>query len=65
MDLRDGLDDLENRKFLTLVTRTPTPTVVQPVASRYTDYATRAPIRRRENNIKIDLRSTDYEVHLI
>jgi hypothetical protein len=33
VDPKAGLDDLEKRKFLTL------PSVVQPVASRYTDYA--------------------------
>jgi hypothetical protein len=41
VDLRAGLDDLEKRKFLTL------PGLelrfVQPVASRYTDYAIPAP----------------------
>jgi hypothetical protein len=37
---RVGLDDVEKRKFLTLPgTRTSNFSVVQPVASRYTDYA--------------------------
>jgi hypothetical protein len=34
VDLRAGVDDLENRKFLTLPGLE-----LQPVASRYTDYA--------------------------
>jgi hypothetical protein len=44
VDLRAGLDDLEKRKFLTPVglELRPLP-VVQPVASRYTDYAIPAP----------------------
>jgi hypothetical protein len=37
VDLRAGLDDLE--KILDPTgTRNPTPSIVQPVASRYTDY---------------------------
>jgi hypothetical protein len=39
VDLRAGLDDLEKRKFLTLPYSISNPSVVQPVASRYTDYA--------------------------
>jgi hypothetical protein len=40
VDLRAGLDDLEKRKFLTLPGLfNSDPSVVQPVASRYTDYA--------------------------
>jgi hypothetical protein len=38
VDLRDGLDDLEKRKFLTLPGLELYPSVVQPVASRYTEY---------------------------
>jgi hypothetical protein len=38
MDPRVGLDDLEKRKFLAL-----TEIELQPVASRYTDYAIPAP----------------------
>jgi hypothetical protein len=40
VDPRAGLDDLEKRKFLIL----PGLVAVQPVASRYTDYATPAPV---------------------
>jgi hypothetical protein len=36
---RAGLDDVEKRKFLTLPGLELDPSVVQPVASRYTDYA--------------------------
>jgi hypothetical protein len=38
VDLRAGLDDVERRKLLTLKGL-----VVQPAASRYTDYGTQAP----------------------
>jgi hypothetical protein len=34
-----GLDDVEKRKCLTLPGLNSKPSVVQPVASRYTDYA--------------------------
>jgi hypothetical protein len=40
MNLRAGLDDMEKRKFLPLQElelRTPTSSIIQPVASRYTD----------------------------
>jgi hypothetical protein len=43
VDPRAGLDDVEKRKFLTLPELELRPPVVQPVASRYTDYATPAP----------------------
>jgi hypothetical protein len=36
---RAGLDDVEKRKFLTLPGFEHLPSVFQPVASRYTDYA--------------------------
>jgi hypothetical protein len=39
-----GLDNVEKRKFLPLPRLELRPSVVQPVASRYTDYATPAPI---------------------
>jgi hypothetical protein len=39
VDLRTGLDNLEKRKLLTLPDSNLDPSVVQPVASRYTDYA--------------------------
>jgi hypothetical protein len=36
---RASLDDVEKKKFIEFIgTRTPTPSVVRPVASRYTDY---------------------------
>jgi hypothetical protein len=37
VDPRAGLDDEEKRKFLTLPGLNSDPSVVQPVASRYTD----------------------------
>jgi hypothetical protein len=36
---RAGLDDVEKRKFLTLLGLELRPSVVHPVCSRYTDYA--------------------------
>jgi hypothetical protein len=50
MDPRAGLDNLEERKLILdpIGTRTPTTQVVQPVASRYTDYATPAPKKKGE-----------------
>jgi hypothetical protein len=36
---RAGLDDVEKRKFLALRDSNSDPSVVQPVASRYTEYA--------------------------
>jgi hypothetical protein len=44
VDLRAGLDDLEKRTFLTLPGLELRPPVVQPVASRYTNYAIPAPL---------------------
>jgi hypothetical protein len=40
---RAGLDDVEKRKFLTLPGLELDPSVFQPVASRYTDYAITSP----------------------
>jgi hypothetical protein len=40
---RAGLDDVEKKKFLALPGLEPHPSVVQPVTSRYTDYAIPAP----------------------
>jgi hypothetical protein len=43
VDPRAGLDDVEERKFLILLGLELDPSVVQPVASRYTDCAIPAP----------------------
>jgi hypothetical protein len=40
---RAGLEDMEKRKFLILLGLELLPSVLQPVASRYTDYAILAP----------------------
>jgi hypothetical protein len=39
VDPRTGMDDVQKRKFLTLPGLELRPSLVQPVASRYTDYA--------------------------
>jgi hypothetical protein len=41
---RDAMDDVEKRKFLTLRGLELRPSVVQPIGSRYTDFATAAHI---------------------
>jgi hypothetical protein len=38
-----GMDDVEKREFLTLRDSNSDPLVVQPVASRYTDYGIATP----------------------
>jgi hypothetical protein len=43
VDPRAGLDELEKRKFLSLPGLEPDTSVVQLVASRYTDYTIPAP----------------------
>jgi hypothetical protein len=45
---RASLDDMEKWKFLTLRDSNSDPSVVQPVASRYTDYV--IPVRREKEN---------------
>jgi hypothetical protein len=44
MDPGTGLDDVEKRKFLPYRDSNSDPSVIQPVASRYTDYAILEPI---------------------
>jgi hypothetical protein len=43
VDPTAGLDDVEKRKFLTLPGLNSDPSVVQPIASRYTNYAIPVP----------------------
>jgi hypothetical protein len=50
MDPRAGLDDVKKRKFLTLPGLELRPSVVQPVASRYTDWAIPASFSRRNDD---------------
>jgi hypothetical protein len=50
---RVGLDDVEKRKFLTLPGFELRPLVVQPVASRYTDYVIPAPFCTVASNLII------------
>jgi hypothetical protein len=62
VDLKAGLDDLEKRKFLTLPGLELRPSVVQPVASRYTDYAISAPpegLRKLKKSTSSGFRSDD------
>jgi hypothetical protein len=60
VDPRAGLDDMEKWKFLTLAgLELPTPMVVQPIASRYTDWAIPAP-QRYEGHINIGCRNADW-----
>jgi hypothetical protein len=44
MGLRAGVDDMEKRKFLTLPGLELRHSVVQPIGSRYTDYAIPSPV---------------------
>jgi hypothetical protein len=44
VDPRAGVDDVEKRKIFPLMELELDPSVVQPVASRYTDYANSAPV---------------------
>jgi hypothetical protein len=56
VDLRAGLDDLEKRKSLPYRDSNSEPSVIQPVASRYIDYAIPAPIEwvRRDISLGIE-----------
>jgi hypothetical protein len=50
VDPRAGLDDMEKWKFFTLLgLEFPSPIVVQPIASRYTDWAIPALVRKNSN----------------
>jgi hypothetical protein len=57
VDPRAGLDDVEKRKFLTLLGLNFDPLVVQPVASCYTDYAIPAPllVTHTRDNMKMEI----------
>jgi hypothetical protein len=44
VDPRTGLDDLEKRRFLPYWDSNSDPSVVQPVASHYTDYSITDPV---------------------
>jgi hypothetical protein len=48
---RAGLDDEERRKFLTLPGLELDPSVVRPLASRYTDYAIHTDTNKIRNNV--------------
>jgi hypothetical protein len=56
---RAGLDEVEKRNFLTLQGLELDPSVVQLVASRYTDYAIPAPTLNGED---LNIQSTDLTI---
>jgi hypothetical protein len=57
VDPRAGLDDVEKRKFVTLPGLELHLSVIQPIASRYTDYTTMAPKITLPVQINIYLKS--------
>jgi hypothetical protein len=60
VDPRVGLDDVERRKFLTLPDSNSNPSVVQPVASRYTHYAIPVPLVYEVEFLKMRDRSEKF-----
>jgi hypothetical protein len=53
MGSRAGLNDVEKRKFLTLRDSNSDPSVVQPVASHYTDYVIKSSVAKKKSLVVI------------
>jgi hypothetical protein len=64
VDPRDGLDDVEERKFLTLRDSNSDRSVVQTIANRYTDCAIPAPTNR-ESLKKEEIRLSYFIVRIL